>query len=817
VVSQPRLVLAAPSSSSGKTTISIGLMAALSARGLGVAPFKVGPDYIDPGYHQLATGRPGRNLDAWLCGTELIAPLFAHGAQGSDLGVVEGVMGLYDGRLGQTEGRRGFGSTAHVAELLAAPVVLVADARGVSRTLAATCLGLAKHPQAPRVAGVILNRVGSQRAVTELRDAFTEVGIQVLGAVPRTAEVHVPSRHLGLVPAAERDQAEAVVRTAAELVNRHVDLDAVLEIAQQAKPLGVDPWVPQVEQVEGRPRVAVAAGRAFTFRYAETTELLSAAGCEVVEFDPLCDAQLPAGSAALYLGGGFPEVHAEELAANRPLLADIRAGVEAGLPTVAECAGLLYLCRSLDGMDMANVLPLDAQMSARLTLGYRSLRVPADSVITKPDEAYRSHEFHRTTTMPSTGTPAGALSPAFRSENGLDGLAGPSLLASYQHIHWAGYPQLAQRFAQAAADFAAAGTRWAPASGVKPTPEPDLRHHGDAQARPGLTDLAVNVHNAPDWLLRQVAAAPERWQAYPDPAPAEQALAARHHLSTRQLLTCAGAAEAFTLIARSFPDRKVAIIHPQFTEPEVAWRTARHDVRRLVLRRDEGFQLEAARVSDDINLVVIGNPTNPTGVLHPASEIRRLRRPGRIVVVDEAFMDFVDSEPESLLKPGTSGEADLEGFIVIRSLTKLWGIAGLRTGFIAGDAELISELRAQQEPWAVSTPALDAICAISSAEAALEQARVTRQVEADREYLATRLEEAGFEVLGNPQTPFVLIDTAPVGPDSLHLPLADHGFAVRRCDTFPGLGPTWLRLAVRDRSTTDALLTALQRVRAQES
>ena len=219
----PRLVIAAPNSSSGKTTIGIGLMAALRARGLRVAGFKIGPDYIDPGYHSLATGRPGRNLDCWLCGPERIAPLFVHGARDAEIAIVEGVMGLYDGRLGETGGRPGFGSTAHVAELIAAPVLLVLDASGVSRTLAATAHGLAVHPEAPRVAGVICNRVGSPRAADELRDALTRLGLPVLGMVPRNRDLLVPSRHLGLVPAAEREGALAVVEAAAGLVGAHVD------------------------------------------------------------------------------------------------------------------------------------------------------------------------------------------------------------------------------------------------------------------------------------------------------------------------------------------------------------------------------------------------------------------------------------------------------------------------------------------------------------------------------------------------------------------------------------------------------------------
>lgn len=803
----PRLVLAAANSSAGKTTISIGLMAALAARGLRVAPFKVGPDYIDPGYHALATGLPGRNLDAWLCGTGRIAPLLAHGAADADIAVVEGVMGLLDGRLGTTEGRRGFGSTAHIATLLDAPVVLVLDCSGVSRTLAATALGLARHPDSPRVAGVILNKAGSPRAVDELRDAFDQIGLQVLGTVPRDRDLVVPSRHLGLIPAAERDQAREMIEAAAALVAAHVDLNAVLAIASSAPALGAEPWRPEVEVtgVPGRPRVAVAGGRAFTFRYAETTELLLAAGCEVIEFDPLTDPVLPEGTCGLYLGGGFPEVYAEELAANRPLLAEVRAAVRAGLPTIAECAGLLYLGRSLDGIDMAGVLPLDAQLSPRLTLGYRTLTAATDSVVTRAGEQVRSHEFHRTTTRPTPDAPT--LPAAWLvDESQTEGVAGTRLLASYQHVHWAGHPQLAQRFAQATADFDGSPISWQAPTGLRPIPAPDLRHHGDAQARPGLVDLAVNVHPAPDWLLAELTRAPDSWQAYPDATPARHALAERHRLEPSQVLPTAGAADAFTLMARTFPARRVTIVHPQFTEPELAWRLAGHQIRRQLLRPDEGFMLDADRIGEQPDLVVIGNPTNPTGVLHPATAIRRLVRPGRIVVVDEAFMDFVPGETQSLLG------GDLTGILVTRSLTKLWGIAGLRAGFVAGDASLVAELAAHQEPWAVSTPALDAMVATSAPHASSHVARVVEQVTADRAVLVDSLAALGFPVAGDPQTPFVLVDTSSIGPGSVHDELADAGFAVRRCDSFPGLGPSWIRLAVKDAQTSRAVANCLARL-----
>lgn len=434
----PRLVVSAATSGAGKTTIAFGLMAALRARGLAVAPFKVGPDYIDPGYHAVATGRPGRNLDPWLVSEHRVAPLFAHGAAASDVAVVEGVMGLYDGRLGVTLGRRGFGSTAHVARLLAAPVVVVIDASHASRTAAAVAHGLATHPEAPRVAGVILNRAGSPRATAETADALAQVGLPLLGTLPAVEGLQVRSRHLGLVPAAEgAARAAAAVAAASDLVAAHVDLDALLALARTAPALDAAPWDPaaEVTPVPGRPRVAIAAGRAFTFRYAETTELLAAAGCEVVEFDPLVDPALPPDTHALYLGGGFPELHADALAANGPLRAAVADAVASGLPTYAECAGLLYLCRTLDGRPMAGALPLDAAMSDRLTLEYDEHTPRADSLVVRAGEPYRYHAFHRTAVTPADGEPHLAA----------------TLHAGYHHIHWAGQPTHAQRFAAAAA------------------------------------------------------------------------------------------------------------------------------------------------------------------------------------------------------------------------------------------------------------------------------------------------------------------------------------------------------------------------------
>ncbi|MET9412848.1 cobyrinate a,c-diamide synthase [Streptomyces klenkii] len=442
----PRLVIAAPASGSGKTTVATGLMRAFADAGLAVSPHKVGPDYIDPGYHALATGRPGRNLDAYMCGPERIAPLFLHGAAGCDVAVVEGVMGLYDGASGQGE----LASTAHVAKLLKAPVVLVVDASSQSRSVAALVHGFASWDPEVRVAGVILNKVGSDRHEALLREALTESGVPVLGAVRRVQQVHTPSRHLGLVPVAERstEAVEAVTAQAAR-VREGCDMEGLLALARTAPPLTAEPWAPTGPRPDNKPVIAVAGGPAFTFSYTEHTELLRAAGAEVVPFDPLHDEALPDRTAALVIGGGFPEVYAPELSANEPLRKQVAALAATGAPVVAECAGLLYLSRALDGKPMCGVLPAEARMSGRLTLGYREAVAIADNPLAQAGTRVRGHEFHRTVTEPGAGgTPAwGFTHPERRTEGFVLG----GVHASYLHVHWAGAPGVAARLVAGAA------------------------------------------------------------------------------------------------------------------------------------------------------------------------------------------------------------------------------------------------------------------------------------------------------------------------------------------------------------------------------
>jgi len=443
----PAIVIGAPASGSGKTTVTTGLMGALRAAGHRVAPFKVGPDFIDPGYHQLAAGRPGRNLDPVLVGENLIGPLYRHGARGADIAVIEGVMGLFDGRIDESFASPASGSTAQVAQLLGAPVVLVIDARGQSHSIAAALHGFSTFQDGIRVGGVILNRVGSPRHEQVLRQACKAVGVPVLGAIPRLDAAAVPSRHLGLITATEHDgEARSAVAAMTDLVCAHVDLAAV--VAMAGARVAAEPWSPNDavgEPVPGRPVVAVAAGAAFTFGYAERDELLGAAGAEVAFFDPLSD-PLPDGTAALVLPGGFPEQYPEHLAANADLRRQIRTLAQRS-PVHAECGGLTYLMDDLDGHPMCGVLGGSARFTPRLTLGYRDAVAAGDSPLFDAGQALVGHEFHRTAV-----SFAAPVQPAWHlAAGGPEGVVRAGVHASYLHTHPASHPRAVRRFVERAA------------------------------------------------------------------------------------------------------------------------------------------------------------------------------------------------------------------------------------------------------------------------------------------------------------------------------------------------------------------------------
>ncbi|MDO4687232.1 MAG: cobyrinate a,c-diamide synthase [Corynebacterium sp.] len=438
----PGICIAAAASGTGKTTIATGLIAAL-ARRCTVAPFKVGPDYIDPGYHTIAAGRVGRNLDSVMCGLERIGPLYAHGSEGADLSVVEGVMGLFDGRIPD-----GAGSTADVAAALGLPVILIVDVRGMSQSAGALVRGFAMARSDVRIAGVILNQAGTERHAKVCKDAVEAEGIPVVGIVPRMDKVEVPSRHLGLVTAAEQGGAavEAVQRMA-DLVEQHCDLDAIVSMAHTT--YSSEAWDPSavVDHV-GHARVAMAGGPVFTFAYAEHQELLEACGAEVVHFDPLQDA-FPECD-ALIIPGGFPEEHVEALSSRADMREAIRKHVASGKAVHGECAGLLWLLESLDAHSMLGVIPTHAAMGRRLTLGYREAVALHDSLLYRSGERVIGHEFHHTalTDNEVSGWHSAWGWRAWDGKPKREGFVHGAVHASYLHVHPAAVPQAVQRLVE---------------------------------------------------------------------------------------------------------------------------------------------------------------------------------------------------------------------------------------------------------------------------------------------------------------------------------------------------------------------------------
>ncbi len=442
------LTVAAPSSGCGKTTITLGLLAALARRGLAVAPFKVGPDFIDPGHHARACGRTSRNLDGWMCGEEGVRSAFGRGSAGADLALIEGVMGLFDGAAGDSES----GSTAEVAKWLGSPVLLVVDARAQARSAAALVQGFANFDPALRFAGVIFNRVGSPGHAQMLREAVVSVpGLPpVLGCLPRSEELALPERHLGLVTAEDAGRDAGYFAALADWVEAHVDLDGLLRVATPHPPCGHPlPGGEGNQAKENTPvRIAVARDAAFCFYYPENLELLEAAGAQLVFFSPLRDARLPEGIQGLYLGGGYPELHAPALAANAPLRRQLRELATAGLPVYAECGGLMYLSEAIDGQPMVGVFPGQARMlPRRRALGYREVELVADTPLGPVGTRARGHEFHYSDLeLPPRIPRCYRLTRRRGEEAGSEGYRLGNVLGSYVHLHFGSNPQLPVNF-----------------------------------------------------------------------------------------------------------------------------------------------------------------------------------------------------------------------------------------------------------------------------------------------------------------------------------------------------------------------------------
>ena len=432
----PRIVIAAPRSGAGKTTVATGLLAAFRHRGLRVRSAKVGPDFIDPGYHSLATGHPSRNLDPWISGLDSIGALAGRASTGGELLIVEGVMGLFDGAADGTPA-----STAEVAVALDAPVVLVVDCSAMSGSVAALVHGFCTFDSRVRIGGVILNQVGSPTHRDMLTTALTPLGVPVLGALPRSDTFHWRDRHLGLVPVVEnRTEIAAALDRVAAAIEEHCDLEAIATLARAAPPKLVDD--PKHARLVGSVRIALATGPAFSFTYPDNVEALEAAGATIVPFDPCVDRCLPDRCEGMVIGGGFPEVYAERLAANRPLIDDVRRAARDGLVIWADCGGLLWLSERLDNHAMVGLLPATAQMTSRLTLGYRRAVTTRVSPLGPAGRALRGHEFHYSTTAPQ----GDALDVVGASGTDRSGFATAQVFASYLHTPLGVSPALAEQF-----------------------------------------------------------------------------------------------------------------------------------------------------------------------------------------------------------------------------------------------------------------------------------------------------------------------------------------------------------------------------------
>jgi hydrogenobyrinic acid a,c-diamide synthase (glutamine-hydrolysing) (EC 6.3.5.9)/cobyrinate a,c-diamide synthase (EC 6.3.5.-) len=434
-----RFVLAAPGSGSGKTTVAALLCLALRARGLSVQPFKLGPDYLDPTHLTRAAGRETRNLDSFLLAPERLQTLFARAAAQAEVCVIEGVMGLYDGRDPGSDEH----STAALARLLGARVVLVIDAGGMARTVAAVAAGLRDFGEGVNVAGVILNRVGSVRHAELCAEALTQVGLACLGFLLQDDALRLPSRHLGLLSAQQASWDEAAALAAA----RYLDLDALLNVTRAPDLSSSSSMSPPPST-----RIAYAFDSAFHFYYPDALDELRSCGAELVPFSPLEDAGVPEDVGGLLLGGGYPEAHAAELAANERMRRSVRAFAASGRPVVGECGGLMYLSETLEDEngvthEMCGVVPYRTRMARRLSLGYRDALSLADSPLLPAGTAIRGHEFHFSTLTHEPTHPA----YRWRTHDGqevAEGYARGNVLASYLHLHYGGFPAVAARLVE---------------------------------------------------------------------------------------------------------------------------------------------------------------------------------------------------------------------------------------------------------------------------------------------------------------------------------------------------------------------------------
>ena len=447
------IVIAGVRSGVGKTTIATGIMGALTRRGYKVQPFKAGPDYIDPSYHKLACGVPSRNLDTWLLSHDTVRELFQRASGHRQISVVEGVMGVFDGHSSLSEE----GSTAELAKLLGAPVILVADASKVARSVAAEVMGYQRFDPDLNVAGVILNGVGGPRHLEFCQPQIeATTGLPVLGYLPRREDLVQPERHLGLIPTVEGSVARQWYDTLIAQIEETIDVDRLIALSGDANPIEAPRVAFPAEPQPKRARIGIAQDMAFSFYYQDSLDLLEAWGAELAPFSPLEDAALPDGIGGLYLGGGFPEMFAKELSENKPMHAAIRDAVARGVPVYAECGGLMYLGESLSNLDgefhpMIGAIPAVSSMSQkRLTLGYREVESVTDGPLLAKGQRVRAHEFHWSVLEQAPDLDKSVY--RILDQNGrADGFHVGSVWASYVHIHLGSHPSLARRFVEVCA------------------------------------------------------------------------------------------------------------------------------------------------------------------------------------------------------------------------------------------------------------------------------------------------------------------------------------------------------------------------------
>lgn len=444
----PRIVIAATQSGTGKTSVALALVASLQRRGLRVQTFKVGPDFLDPSYLSLASERPCYNLDGWMTSKEYVSTLFDRTAQDADIAVIEGVMGLFDGADPTHSG----GSTAEIARWLDAPVLLVVNVHGMARSLAPIVKGFVEFEPDLRIAGIIANHSGSIHHASWLSRSLESSSLPpLLGAVPRGALPTLPSRHLGLVTADPRNLSRELLREMADVFEKQMPLDRILETARSARPLFPCKIDPEPHFPKKRTVIGLAYDRAFHFYYPDNLEALTSRGCEIVRFSPLEDERLPAGINGLYIGGGYPEEYAEALSENKAMLESVRHFAAGGLPIYAECGGLMYLTQGIEALNgkrypMVGLLPASSRMLPHLkSLGYVEVTLVENSLWGAPGAVLRGHEFHYSE-LAEGNRSEGVWAPVYRlkrrqsEEISFEGFQQGKILASYVHLHWAAQP-----------------------------------------------------------------------------------------------------------------------------------------------------------------------------------------------------------------------------------------------------------------------------------------------------------------------------------------------------------------------------------------